>query len=217
MLYQRGNPCQAGQINNRALKSGSLPLDRPAGAVAVIILILSMAAGIFTSCKNDLETIKSLDFTDTIPGMTARGVEIIYSENARVKIKLTSPYLVNQKKSDDPVLIFPDGFMVYFYDSLMNLKSTIKADYGISHEKKKLMEARHNVVVENMDTGETLNTEVLYWDREKALIYSDKFVKITKGNEVITGDGITSYEPFREIDILHPKGLIEVREETGNE
>lgn len=170
-------------------------------------------SGLITSCKNDIEAVRSLDFTDTLPGMTARDIEITYSEKARVQIKLVSPHLVKQEGGEEPLMIFPEGFKVFFYDSLMNLKSTITADYGISYEKKKLMEARHNVIVENMEKGETLNTEVLFWDREKAMIYSDKFVKITTGEQVITGDGLNSREPFRELDILNPRGPIEIREE----
>ncbi len=160
-----------------------------------------------------METIRALDLTDTTPGMTARDVEIYYSEKAKVKIKLLSPLLHRQEEDNEPLLIFPEGFTIHFYDSAMNLQSTITADYGISNEKKKLMEARHNVVVENFEKGERLNTEELFWDRDKAIIYTEKFVRITSGEQVINGEGLTSREPFRQIDILRPKGPIEVREE----
>ena len=164
------------------------------------------------SCKNDVQTVLSLDIVDTLPEMTAKDIEILYSEKARVQIKLVSPYLVN-KTEDEPVLLFPQGFTVYFYDTAMNIQSTITADYGISYEKKKIMEARHNVVVENMEKGEKLMTEELFWDRGKQLIYSNKFVRLTTGEQVVTGDGLTSEEPFDELIILNPKGTIEIKEE----
>ncbi len=170
-------------------------------------LILAM----LPSCKNDVQKVLSLDFVDTLPELTARDIEIIYSEKAKVQIKLVSPYLVKTTE-EEPVMYFPEGFTVYFYDSAMHLKSTITADYGISYEKKKLMEARHNVVVENMDKGEKLNTEELFWDRVKQQIYSNKFVKLTTGEQVVTGDGLTSEEPFDEVIITNPKGLIEFKE-----
>jgi LPS export ABC transporter protein LptC len=164
------------------------------------------------SCKNDVQTVLSLDVVDTLPELTARDIEILYSEKARVQIKLVSPYLVN-KNEEEPLLLFPEGFTVYFYDSVMNLQSTITADYGISYEKKKIMEARHNVVVENLEKGEKLNTEELFWDRGKQIIYSNKFVKLTSGEQVFTGDGLTSSEPFDELFITNPKGLLEIKEE----
>lgn len=169
-------------------------------------------AAMLPSCKNDVQTVLSLDVVDTLPEMTARDVQIIYSEKAMVKIKLESPLLVN-KTEEENLLLFPEGFIVYFYDSAMNVQSTITADYGISYEKKKLMEARHNVVVENLEKDQKLNTEELFWDREKQLIYSNKFVKLTTGEQVITGDGLTSEEPFDEVFITNPKGLLEFKEE----
>ena len=159
-----------------------------------------------------MQTVLSLDVVDTLPELTARDIEILYSEKAKVQIRLISPYLVN-KTEEEPILLFPEGFTVFFYDSAMNLQSTITADYGISYEKKKIMEARHNVVVENMEKGEKLNTEELFWDRGKQIIYSNKFVKLTSGEQVFTGDGLTSAEPFDELFISNPKGLIEIKEE----
>jgi len=159
-----------------------------------------------------VQTVLSLDVVDTLPELTARDIEILYSEKAKVQIRLISPYLVN-KTEEEPILLFPEGFTVFFYDSAMNLQSTITADYGISYEKKKIMEARHNVVVENMEKGEKLNTEELFWDRGKQIIYSNKFVKLTSGEQVFTGDGLTSAEPFDELFISNPKGLIEIKEE----
>jgi LPS export ABC transporter protein LptC len=149
---------------------------------------------------------------DTLPEISARDIEMLYSEKAKVQIKLVSPRMVS-KEEEEPVLYFPEGFTVYFYDSAMNLQSTITADLGISYEKKELMEAKHNVVVENIEKGEKLNTEELFWDRPKQLIYSDVFVKLTTGEQVVTGDGLTSKEPFDELIIKNPKGLIEIQED----
>jgi LPS export ABC transporter protein LptC len=179
------------------------------GGIAILFL-----TSLLPSCKNDVSTVLSLDFVDTLPEMTARDIEIFYSENAKVQIKLVSPHLVN-KTEEEPLMIFPEGFTVFFYDSAMNIKSKITADYGISYEKKNIMEARHNVVVENLEKEEKLNTEELFWDREKKLIYSNKFVRLTTGEQVITGDGLTSEEPFDEIVVSNVKGLLELKEEPG--
>jgi len=194
------------------LKTSSLIRENAIAIILTAGMAILMAGALFTSCKNDVQTVLSLDVIDTLPELTARDIEILYSEKARVQIKLVSPYLVN-KNEEESLLLFPEGFTVFFYDSAMSLKTTITADYGISYEKKKLMEARHNVVVENMEKGEKLNTEELFWDREKQLIYSNKFVRLTTGEQVITGDGLTSVDPFDELIILNPKGLIEIKEE----
>lgn len=181
----------------------------------LLIAGISILSGvtILPSCKNDVQTVLSLDVVDTLPALTARDIEIYYSEKAKVQIKLVSPYLVNKTGEEEDLLLFPEGFTVFFYDSAMTLQTTITADYGISYEKKKLMEARHNVVVENKQKAERLNTEELFWDRNKAMIYSNQFVKLTTGENVVTGDGLTSKEPFDELNIHHVQGLLELKDE----
>ncbi len=183
----------------------------PAAFMIVIAVGFFLNMTFLPSCKNDVQTVLSLDIADTLPELTARDIEILYSEKGRVQIKLVSPYLVN-KTEEEPLLLFPEGFTVYFYDSALNVKSTITADYGISYEKKKIMEARHNVVVENIEKGEKLNTEELTWDRGKQLIFSDKFVRLSMGEQVISGEGLSSKEPFDEIIILKPTGPIDFNE-----
>lgn len=194
------------------MKTSALTREKTISFILTASIAGLFFAAMLPSCKNDVQTVLSLDVVDTLPEMTARDVQIMYSEKAMIRIKLESPLLVN-KTEEENLLLFPEGFIVYFYDSAMNVQSTITADYGISYEKKKLMEARHNVVVENLEKGEKLNTEELFWDREKQLIYSNKFVKLTTGEQVITGDGLTSEEPFDEIFITNPKGLLEIKEE----
>ena len=194
------------------MKTSSLLREKAVAFIITAGIAVIFSTALLPSCKNDVQTVLSLDIVDTLPEMTARDIEILYSEKAKVQIKLVSSYLVN-KTEEESVLLFPEGFTVFFYDSAMNLQSTITADYGISYEKKKIMEARHNVVVENLEKGEKLNTEELFWDRGKQLIYSNKFVKITSGGQVITGDGLTSAEPFDELEVSNPKGLIEIKEE----
>jgi LPS export ABC transporter protein LptC len=172
-----------------------------------------MAAMLLFSCKNDLETIRSLEVLDTIPDMTAREVEILYSERGYVQVRLTAPLLIKKAVENEPVIEFPEGFLVHFYDTAFRVKSIMSGDYGISYEKQNLMEARHNVMVENLETQEKLNTEQLFWDRNKETIYTNKFVRITRGEEVITADGLTSDQSFETMEFDNPRGLIEVEEE----
>ena len=196
--------------SNHKLNSRSLIHNITSHITGSIVFILLMT--MLFACKNDMQEIKSLDFTDTLPDLSARDIEMIFSEYANVQVKLVSPLLVSVQ-GENPYKEFPEGFVVYFYDSLMNIQSMIKADYGIEHEQKKLMEARFNVIVENLEKDEKLNTEVLFWDQATEKIYTDKFVRITRGEEVITGDGLVSDQTFETIEIKNPKGLIEIGDE----
>lgn len=172
-----------------------------------IILLSTLFA-----CKNDMKEIMLLDFTDTLPDLTARDVKMFYSESAEVQVQLISPLVLSYEGSE-PYTEFPEGFVVMFYDSLQRVKSKISADYGINYEKTKLMEARYNVEVINLEKDEMLNTEELFWDQKNGTIYTEKFVRITRGQEIIMGDGLTSDQEFESIEILKPRGTIEIEDD----
>ena len=164
------------------------------------------------ACKNDLKEVAAMDFSDTVPDISARNIDFTFSDSAMVQIRLTGP-VMHAYEGEDPYMVFPEGFMVEFYDSVLNVTTTITGLYGIHYREKKFMEARHNVVVTNFETGERLDTEELIWDMNKEIIYSKKFVKITSEDGVIFGDGLEAEQDFSKRKILNPSGEIEVKED----
>ena len=164
------------------------------------------------ACKNDLKEIAAMDFSDTVPDVSARNIDFTFSDSAMVQVRLTGP-VMHAYEGEDPYMVFPEGFMVEFYDSVMNVTTTITGLYGIHYREKKLMEARQNVVVTNYETGERLDTEELIWDMNKKIIYSNKFVKITSEDGVIFGDGLEAEQDFSKRKIINPSGEIEVKED----
>ena len=161
------------------------------------------------SCKNDLKTIHSLSMTDSLPVEIAYDIAMTYSDSGRVKAYLESPYMTRQGE-EESVIEFPDGFKVIFYDSLIQPKSEITAKYGIMYEKEKRMEAKNNVVVRNIEKNEMLETEHLIWERKTGIIYSDVFIKITKPDQVLFGDGLRSDESFDSYEIKNPTGELNI-------
>ena len=164
------------------------------------------------ACKNDLKEVAAMDFSDTVPDISARNIDFTFSDSAMVQIRLTGP-VMHAYEGEDPYMVFPEGFMVEFYDSVLNVTTTITGLYGIHYREKKFMEARQNVVVTNFETGERLDTEELIWDMNKEIIYSNKFVKITSEDGVIFGDGLEAEQDFSKRKILNPSGEIEVKED----
>ncbi len=166
---------------------------------------MALVMTLLFSCKNDLNTIHSLTMTDSMPEEIAFDIEMIYSDSGRVKAFLESPFMTRQG-TDEPVIEFPDGFRVIFYDSASVPKSEITARYGIMYDNEKKMEAKNNVVVRNIEKDEMLETEHLIWERKTGIIYSDVFIKITKPNQVLFGEGLRSDESFDSYEIHKPTG-----------
>ncbi len=164
------------------------------------------------ACKSDMKKVGAFGGIDTLPELTAKNIRFIRSDSGYVQALLTSPLLVNYTGAE-PYMEFPDGFEVIFYDSVMNIKSILTADFGINYEKQKLMEAKNNVVIINKEKEEQLNTEHLIWDQRKKIIYSYVNVKITTKNEIIEGDTLIANETFDKWEIKNTTGIFEIEED----
>lgn len=73
-----------------------------------------------------------------------------------------------------------------------------------------LWEARNEVIVINAE-GKKLETELLYWDMKKEQIYSDRYVRLTSGGQIIEGNnGFVSDQNLEHPVFLSITGNIEV-------
>lgn len=176
----------------------------------MVVLLLCM------SCENDIKTINLLSQVDSLPEEFARDIEVIYSDSGKMQAHLSGPLMIRHE-ANETTLEFPEGFQVIFYDSVMQPKSEITANYGIIYENKDIMKARNNVIVKNVEKQEQLNTEELIWDRKKGIIYSEVFIKITKPDEVLYGDGLQSDENFDSYVIKNPTGEFNVYPDEENQ
>jgi LPS export ABC transporter protein LptC len=167
------------------------------------------------SCGNSQKEIADITFEEGFPDEVTEQATIFYSDSARVKVKLKAPVIERYHK-DEEKSVFSEGIDVEFYDKLGAVDSRITSNWAVQYEDKGIMEARNDVVVVNRK-GEKLNTELLVWNRKKAEITSDAFVKITTAEEIIYGDGLRANEDFTQYEVQHIKGIIEVEEELEDQ
>ena len=165
------------------------------------------------ACENDINIINSLSHIDSLPMEMARDIEVYYSDSGKIQAYLQSPLMerFEDEGKKGEYMKFPEGFKIIFYDSVMDPESQITADYGIRYDKDKLMEARNNVVVTSIKNDEQLETEHLVWDEKKKIIYSNVFVKISRSEEVLYGDGLISDENFNSYTIKNPSGEFHIK------
>jgi len=175
-------------------------------SIKIIIVLL-----FFQSCENDIKEINIIGNKEHLPVESAKNVETIYSDSAQIVMILKTPQF-ERYEGEKPYTEMTKGISAYFYDENMQVKSKLTANYAINYEKDKMMEARNNVVVIN-EKNEQLNTEKLIWDQKKAIIYSDKYVKINTGKEVLWGEGMESDERFEKWHIKKVQGSFSIDEE----
>lgn len=177
------------------------------------IIPVLFAFGILCSCENDVKEIESLSKKKNEPVSRGKNVELIYSEKSNVKINITAPIMEEYGLDEkNKYMEMKAGIKVLFYDSLMNVSTTLTANYAINRVAKKIMEAKDNVVVVN-DKGEVLHTEHLIWLQDSSKIYTDEFVKITTVDEIIMGEGMEANQDFTKWRIRKLKGTINIKEE----
>lgn len=174
----------------------------------VVMLLLLMS-----SCKKDKGEIVDVAFDpDNTYTMRTTDISSLISDSGITRYRLVSPELLIFDKAAEPYWYFPHGLYVEQFDTLFNTQASFKADTAYNWTNKKLWKAIGNVEVENLQ-GERFETDLLYWDQEKKLIYSDAYMRIEQEGSVITGIGFESNENMSEYRIYNPQGSVPVNEE----
>jgi LPS export ABC transporter protein LptC len=89
---------------------------------------------------------------------------------------------------------------VDYFDEEGDVRSTLTATEGLLKRRTSDMEARGNVVVVAHD-GTRLVTERLTWNERTGKIESDRFVRVTQGDDVFTGVGIEADPDLKNIKV----------------
>src|SRR5688572_17655056 len=159
------------------------------------------------SCRPTVDPDKQKKYTGPI--METEDVQTLYSDSARLKIKLNANL---QQQFENGDAIYPKGLNLTFLEENGQVGNTLKANYGRYDKKTDAYMVRGNVVVNNITKKQTLDTEELHWDKRKRQIHTDKFVKIRTESEVLTGTGLVANQDFSRYKILKPAGVFSVKE-----
>ncbi|MFD1185388.1 LPS export ABC transporter periplasmic protein LptC [Pontibacter rugosus] len=144
------------------------------------------------------------------PTMENHDVTTLYSDSAKLVTKIQAPV---QQEFETGDRVFPKGFYVEFFNAQGELESTLRGNYGKQEPGSNLYIARGNVVVNNLKKQEKLETEELYWNRNKAKVYTDKFVIFTTAEQRLTGTGFTANQDLSRYSITKVTGVFNFEEE----
>ena len=181
-------------------------------------VLVTFVFSTLVSCKNDIAKVNSLTAVDKQPDEQAKDISVIYSDSGKVQFVLTSR-VMNKFINNDSYIEFPKGIKLVSYDESGVAKTTLTANYAISYEARKSMEARSKVLIVNHLNEEVIETEHIVWDQLKNTIYSDVSVKRTNKSGVMYGDGFDADETFSKYTIRNPRVtlFIEERKDERNE
>jgi LPS export ABC transporter protein LptC len=145
----------------------------------------------------------------TGPLRTLNNAVIIHSDSARMQGKLITPQLFEFEGGDREL---PNGGYVEFYDEFGVISATLKAEYGFYTNEDEEWKIEGNVVLENIQNKESLNTEQLFWNPLKGTVHTEKFVRIERADEILTGTGLTAKQDFSSYVIKKPEGTFNLDE-----
>jgi LPS export ABC transporter protein LptC len=143
--------------------------------------------------------------------MKATEVSTLISDSGITRYKIVTLEWLFFEEASEPYWYFPEKIHVEKFDTLFRVETRIDADTARFFTKKKLWKLTGNVEVENLK-GERFETSLLYWDQNGEKIYSDSFIRITKGEFINTGTGFESNQTLTRYQIRHPSGEIPFRD-----
>lgn len=135
-----------------------------------------------------------------------KDVQLLYSDSAVVKVRVTGPKMLRHIEHSNPRDEFTEGILVEFMRPGTNRTSgLLSAKYAIRYEAQNKIVVRDDVVWKS-GKGEQLNTNELTWDDQRKIMYTNRFVKITKPDEVFYGHGFEADQDFNYWKIINPTG-----------
>ncbi|WP_192822532.1 LPS export ABC transporter periplasmic protein LptC [Rufibacter sp. LB8] len=172
-----------------------------------LFLSFAMAcAAMAVGCQEAEKEVKIIEYKG--PASETVNVETIYSDSAKTKLKMNAPLQQDMQNGD---ILYPKGMFITFYENGQPT-TTVTAKYGKYNKKDDQYFVKNDVVVKNTVKNEQLNTEELYWNRQRRQIFTDKFVRITSAEEVVTGHGLTSNEDFSNYKLTNFSGSFRIKQ-----
>ncbi len=169
-----------------------------------IIVLWSLL--LMMSCsKSDFK--EPIEYTG--PLREIENVEMFYTENDRIKVKMLADVVFEYQNGDRE---FPKGVYMEFFTELGQLESTLRANEAFFFKAENQWRGRDKVEVKNIEKNEQLNTEELFWKPGDQTIFTEKFVTIRQQSDVIYGTGLQAKQDMSDYMITNPEGSFEVKE-----
>jgi LPS export ABC transporter protein LptC len=159
------------------------------------VLVIFLCTVFFSSCGNS-DVAQPVEYNG--PLSEAEKVELFYSENDRIKVKMTADLVYEFKNGDRE---FPKGIYLEFYNAFGKLESTLRANHAYFFKGENQWRGRGKVEVKNIEKNEQLTTEELFWKPAEERIFTDKFVTIKQQEDVVYGTGLEAKQDMSDYKI----------------
>ena len=198
-------------MNNRGLPARILQAYQPIVSGLNLIILPAVLLLLAPSCSKKLETVRK-SAVESLPSMTVRDFVTSYSDSALRQVEMSSPLVERYTNRKPPYSEFREGIHVLFYDGNKSPVGSLSSKYARVMEDKRIWELKDSVIAIN-EKNEVLETELLYWDQPKEIVYTDRFVKLTSSDQIVMGTGLESDSRFLKPKIRNVGAIIYLNDE----
>jgi LPS export ABC transporter protein LptC len=170
-------------------------------AIRILILII-----ILISCQTN-ESTKPVIYEG--PLREAENVVMHRAEHDKIKMILRAKKVQEFQNGDRE---FPEGIYIEFFDPTGAKTSTLRANTAHYYKQENRWRGQGKVEVFNIEKGQQLHTEELFWNPAQRKILTDKFVTIKDQTDVIYGTGLIANQDLSNYLIKDVKGTVGVNE-----
>ena len=172
---------------------------------------LSFFLFLFLACSSTPQELTTAYNSEDVQVERLENVEILYSDSAQVRVRVTAPVMLRHLERSNAQQEFTEGILVEFIDDSNRVNGSLRANYGQRFETSQKVIVRDSVVW-NSGQGEQLETEELTWNERDKKIITNKFVTITRPEEIIYGHGFEAEQDFSHARIKAVEGRIKLKE-----
>ncbi|MDR0349075.1 MAG: LPS export ABC transporter periplasmic protein LptC [Tannerella sp.] len=190
--------------------------DKNKQGIAIIWRMVAMPLffAFFCACGGEKKEFVDLSENRHVPMMKTLDMFLLVSDSGitRYKVEAAEWYIY---EGPDPYWYFPEKIHVEKFDTLFRIEASIDADTAYFYSDRDLWRIIGNVEVKSLE-GERFETSELFWDQKKEELYSDKYIKITKGDFINTGIGFKSNQTLTQYQIYQSGAEIPFNERSSD-
>ena len=179
--------------------------------------LLTVGAAIITiACSNDKEpTASALHNRDKLPIMSTTGVSKLISDSGVIRYKLIAEDWKVYDRTKPQKQTFVNGIFMEKFNDRFKVSMFLTADTAYWYDQN-LWELRGRVEIRK-ENGTVFNTNELFWDMGKHIVYSSKYVHIVTPQQELQGVGFRSDEELTNYEITNSAGSFPLPDEKKQE
>lgn len=162
------------------------------------------------SCENDINEVNRITNAANKSIEILTNVEILYSDSALLKVRITGDTLIRYLVSPQGKDVFPAGIKVEFFNDSGHITNTLTAHRAERILRKQQVICSDSVLLRSTNREELLTNELI-WDEPKKIVFTDKFVRLSRPNEIIYSYGFKADQNFTKYEIKAISGKLDAK------